>query len=147
MTFNERLNEAIAQRGNLCIGLDPIYSELTPEQRGGDVREALLAFNQRVAGAAAAYGCAFKLRLKVYSAEGAEGFAALIESCRWLKQNYPDHLVLLDAKYGDVGHVMARSAYEAFELCGADALTAFGHTGAEALAPLLAQPERGCFIV
>src|SRR5437763_14561238 len=60
---------------------------------------------------------------------------------------YPDHLVILDAKYGDVGHVMERSAAEAFDLCGADAVTAFAHPGREALAPLLARPDRGCFVV
>ena len=56
-------------------------------------------------------------------------------------------MLILDAKYGDVGHVVARCATEAFDLCRADAVTAFAHSGREALAPLLARPDRGCFVV
>src|SRR5438128_2253206 len=136
MTFNERLEALIANRDNLlCVGLDPIYARLPAAVREGadSVRGALVAFNRRLADATAAHAVAFKLQLKVYTADGAEGFAALIETCRYLKMTYPDHLVILDAKYGDVGHVMERSAAEAFDLCGADAVTAFAYPAREAL--------------
>ncbi len=150
MSFNERVDALIAGRNSfLCVGLDPVYADLPADVRaaGSSVRETLVAFNRRLADATAAAAVAFKLQLKVYTAEGPDGFAALIETCRYLKEAYPEHLVILDAKYGDVGHVMARSAHEAFELCGVDAVTAFAHPGREALAPLLARPDRGCFLV
>jgi orotidine-5'-phosphate decarboxylase len=148
MNFNARLDAAIASKGSLlCVGLDPIYSELPEDRRGDDVTAALVAFNRRIADATASQAVAFKLQLKVYTAEGPAGYAALIETCRYLKATYPDHLLILDAKYGDVGHVVARCAHEAFDLCGADAVTAFAHPGREALAPLLARPDRGCFVV
>ena len=111
------------------------------------MEQALVQANRWLADATAPYAAAFKLQMKVYTAEGPAGFAALIATCRYLKATYPDHLVILDAKYGDVGHVLARSAHEAFTLCGADAVTAFGHPGRQALAPLLADPECGCFVV
>jgi uridine monophosphate synthetase len=148
MSFNARLDAAIASKGSLlCVGLDPIYSELPADQRGDNITAALVAFNRRIADATAAQAVAFKLQLKVYTAEGPAGYEALIETCRYLKATYPDHLLILDAKYGDVGHVVARCAHEAFDLCGADAVTAFAHPGREALAPLLARPDRGCFVV
>src|SRR4051794_21191037 len=137
MSFNERLAALIANRDSLlCVGLDPVYKHLPEEIRTGaeTVTAALLAYNRRLADATAAHAVAFKLQLKVYTAEGPEGYAALIETCRYLKLTYPDHLLILDAKYGDVGHVMERSAVEAFDLCGADAVTAFAYPGREALA-------------
>lgn len=149
MSFNARLAARIAAQGSLlCVGLDPVYADLPAEFRRLDgVGTALVAFNRRVAEATAAHAVAFKLQMKVYTAEGPEGYAALIETCRALKATYPDHLLILDAKYGDVGHVLARCAEEAFDRCGADAVTAFAHPGREALAPLLARPDRGCFVV
>jgi orotidine 5'-phosphate decarboxylase subfamily 2 len=147
MSFNARLAATVAARGLLCVGLDPIYSELPERFQGDDVEGALVAANMALIEATAPYAAAFKLQMKVYTAEGPAGFGALIATCRYLKARYPDHLLILDAKYGDVSHVMARSAHEAFTLCNADAVTAFAHPGRLALAPLLADPERGCFVV
>jgi orotidine 5'-phosphate decarboxylase subfamily 2 len=148
MTFNERLDSVIAERRSLlCVGLDPVYADLPERFRGDDVGAALLAFNRWVIDAAAPHAVAFKPQMKFYTAEGPAGYAALIETCRYIKATYPDHLLVLDAKYGDVGHVVARVAHEAFDICGADAVTAFAHPGREALAPLLARPDRGCFVV
>ncbi|MGI8588062.1 MAG: orotidine-5'-phosphate decarboxylase [Chloroflexia bacterium] len=147
-SFNDRLDAAIkATDSLLCVGLDPIYAELPERFRDGELGGALLGFNRYLADATAEYAVAFKLQMKIYTAEGPEGYAAMIETCRYLKAAYPDHLLILDAKYGDVGHVVARVAEEAFDRCGADAVTAFAHPGREALAPLLARPDRGCFVV
>ncbi len=148
MSFNARLDAAVAAKGHfLCVGLDPIYGELPDPWRAAGVTDALLGFNRRIIDATAAHAVAFKLQMKVYTAEGPAGYSALIETCRYLKATYPDHLLILDAKYGDIGHVVARVAHEAFDLCGADAVTAFPHPGREALAPLFERPDRGCFVV
>lgn len=147
MSFNARLAATVAARGLLCVGLDPIYSELPEQFQGDDVEGALVAANMALIEATAPHAAAFKLQMKVYTAEGVGGFGALVATCRYLKRRYPDHLLILDAKYGDVSHVMARSAHEAFTLCNADAVTAFAYPGRLALAPLLADPERGCFVV
>lgn len=148
MGFNARLDAAIAAKGHfLCVGLDPIYSDLPEHFRSDSVESSLLSFNHAVIDATAPHAIAFKLQMKVYTADGPAGYRALIETCRYLKATYPHHLIILDAKYGDVGHVIARVAEEAFETCQADAVTAFAHPGREALAPLLARPDRGCFLV
>jgi orotidine 5'-phosphate decarboxylase subfamily 2 len=147
MSFNARLAATVAARGMLCVGLDPIYAELPARFQTGEVEQAFLAVNRWLADATAPAAAAFKLQMKVYTAEGPAGWAALIATCRYLKATYPDHLLILDAKYGDVSHVLARSAHEAFTLCRADAVTAFAHPGRLGLAPLLADPERGCFVV
>ena len=146
--FNARLDAAVAARGHfLCVGLDPIYGELPDPWRAMGVTDALRGFNRRIIDATAAHAVAFKLQMKVYTAEGPAGYSALIETCRYIKATYPDHLLILDAKYGDIGHVVARVAHEAFDVCGADATTAFAHPGREALAPLFERPDRGCFVV
>ena len=147
MSFSARLAATTAARGLLCVGLDPVYGELPASERGDDVEKALVGANLALIEATAPHAAAFKLQMKVYTAEGPPGFGALIATCRYVKERYPDHLLILDAKYGDVSHVMARSAHEAFTLGQADAVTAFAYPGRLALAPLLADPERGCFVV
>jgi uridine monophosphate synthetase len=147
MSFNARLAATVAARGLLCVGLDPIYDELPEPLQDDDVEGALVAANMALIETTAPHAAAFKLQMKVYTAEGVAGLGALVATCRYLKRRYPDHLLILDAKYGDVSHVLARSAHEAFTLCNADAVTAFAYPGRLALAPLLADPERGCFVV
>ncbi|MEO6457576.1 MAG: orotidine-5'-phosphate decarboxylase, partial [Chloroflexia bacterium] len=79
--------------------------------------------------------------------EGEAGITALRLTCEYIKSRYPHILVILDAKYSDVGHVLERCAHEAFDLFGVDAVTAMPAPGRMALAPLISRPGKGCFMV
>src|SRR5439155_8085566 len=135
------------QRSILCVGLDPIWEKLPPRYKEGDVAQGIFAYNRSIIDGAAEYAAAFKPQYKCYSAEGEAGIAALRMTCEYIKRTYPHIPIILDAKYADIGHVLERCAHEAFELLGVDAVTAMPAPGREALRPLMARPEKGCFMV
>ncbi|MEA2574983.1 MAG: uridine monophosphate synthetase [Chloroflexia bacterium] len=147
-TWAERVADASTQQNSLlCVGLDPVYEKLPAEHRTGSVAEDIFAYNRRIIDGAAPYAAAFKPQYKCYSAEGEAGIAALRQTCAYIKERYPHILVILDAKYADIGHVLERCAHEAFDLFGVDAVTAMPAPGRQALAPLFSRPGRGCFMV
>src|SRR5688572_11860400 len=126
MTWSERVAEAISTQGSiLCVGLDPVWEKLPAEYRAGGVTEGIVAYNRRIIDAAAPYAAAFKPQYKCYSAEGAAGIRALRMTCAYIKEAYPHILVILDAKYADVGKVVERFELEGFDLYVGYAMTAF----------------------
>jgi uridine monophosphate synthetase len=147
-SWAERVADAIStQKSILCVGLDPIYEKLPAECKSGDVAGDIFAYNRNIINRTAPYAAAFKPQFKCYSAEGESGITALRLTCEYIKSNYPHIPVILDAKYSDVGHVLERCAYEAFDLFGVDAVTAMPAPGPMALAPLISRPGKGCFMV
>lgn len=148
ITWADRVAQIIAQQNSvLCVGLDPVYEKLPAEYRTGNVADDIFAYNRRIIDGAAPYAAAFKPQYKCYSAEGEAGIAALRYTCDYIKQRYPHILLILDAKYADIGHVLERCAHEAFDLFGVDAVTAMPSPGKQALSALFSRPGRGCFMV
>ncbi|MCW5849005.1 MAG: orotidine-5'-phosphate decarboxylase [Anaerolineae bacterium] len=121
----------------LCLGLDP-------ELPAGADASGLVEANVRLIEATAGLVCAYKPNLGFYLAYGAAGVAALEETLRRLP---PDIPTILDAKWGDLGNSSAAYARAAFERWGVDAVTANPYQGRDALAPYLADPRRGAFIL
>lgn len=136
-----------AQNSLLCVGLDPVYDKLPAEYRTGNPASDIFDYNRRIIDGAAPYAAAFKPQYKCYSAEGEGGIKALRRTCAYIKENYPHIPVILDAKYADIGHVLERCAYEAYDMLGVDAVTAMPAPGKDALSPLFSRPGKGCFMV
>ena len=136
---------ATAQQTNnswLCVGLDPVMERLPEAVLASD--NPLLAFSRAIVEATADLVCAYKPNLGFWLAEGPEGLCALQD----LIAAIPDHLpVILDGKFGDVGHTAAAYARAAFETLGVDAVTANAYLGLDALRPFLAGEERGVFLL
>lgn len=147
-TFAARLAHSIARQDSLlCVGLDPAYEKLPAEYRTGSVAEDIFAYNHNIIDRAAPFAAAFKPQYKFYSAEGEAGIAALRMTCDYIKANYPNVLLILDAKYSDIGNTLERCAREAYDLFNADAVTAMPAPGKQALSPLFSRPGKGCFMV
>ena len=77
--------------------------------------------------------CAFKPQAACFGAVGAED--QLVEVIAYIHARYPDVLVILDAKRGDIGAVAELYAREAFERYGADLVTVNPYLGPESLSP------------
>src|SRR5690554_3375816 len=98
MTFIEKLNQAWTKSNSLLmVGIDPdpalIPGSLAQSEEG------LLEFCKRVIQATAPYCCGFKPQIAYFSAIGAEN--VLKKVCEFILTNYPDHVLVLDAKRGD----------------------------------------------
>ena len=81
--------------------------------------------------------CAFKPQFAHFAAQRAE--PALEAVCRYIRERYPDVILVLDAKRGDVGSTAEHYAREAFGRYAADAVTVNPYLGTDAAAPFLAE--------
>lgn len=140
--FAERLEAAHGSRRRLlCVGLDPAIERM-PE--GVECSpEGIFTFSRAIVEATADWACAFKPQFAYYAAAGALG--ALQEIIRFIRSHYPDKLVILDSKRGDIGATAERYAQESFEVYGADAVTVNPYMGGDTLEPFLRHPGRGAF--
>lgn len=146
--FGARLALAIAERGPLCVGIDP-HPELL---RSWDLplnAEGLDRFCDICVGAFAGLAVV-KPQVAFFEAYGSPGFAVLERVTAALRS--AGVLVLADAKRGDIGSTM--SAYAQAWVGGgplaADAVTASPYLGFGSLAPLLevaARHARGVFVL
>ncbi len=142
-TFAEKLQKAQDRnRSWLCVGLDPVMDRLPDAVKG--IESPLLVFGRAIVEATADLVCAYKPNLGFWLAEGPVGLRALQD----LISSIPNHLpVILDAKFGDVGHTAAAYASAAFETLGADAVTANPYLGLDSLRPFLERADRGAFLL
>ena len=142
-SFLSRLRQAQQRNDSwLCVGLDP-QPELLP-QAVRDEPSPLLAFCRTIVAATADLVCAYKPNLGFWLAQGVEGLVAL-ESL--MKDMPPDVPVILDGKFGDIGHTAAAYARFAFDRLGADAVTVNPYLGLDGVRPFLEREERGAFVL
>ncbi len=144
MTFTEKLSNAWATNNSLlCVGLDPDMEKLPEELRWQP--DGLFRFCKEIIDATADIACAFKPQIAYFSALRAED--QLEEICKYLREQYPDIPLILDAKRGDIGATAEQYAREAFERYGADAVTVNPYMGFDSIAPYLQWQDRGTIIL
>lgn len=135
LTFDQWLTQSARTRNSLlCVGLDP---------RADDV-DALRRACFRLIDSTAQFAAAFKPNSAFFEAHGAEGMAVLREVIAHVP---PDTPVILDAKRGDIADTAEAYARAAFDALGVHALTVNPYLGSDALAPFIARPERGAFVL
>ena len=78
--------------------------------------------------------CAFKPQIAYFAAQRAE--PQLERSARYIRERYPDVVLVLDAKRGDIGSTAEHYAREAFDRYGADAVTVNPYLGTDAATPV-----------
>ena len=134
-SFNEWLTTvAIARNSLLCVGLDPRAATVDEARR-----ECV-----RIIDATAEFAAAFKPNSAFFEVFGADGIAALRDVIAHVPDGIP---VILDAKRGDIGDTSEMYARAAFETLGAHAVTVSPYLGGDSVAPFLARPERGAFVL
>jgi orotidine-5'-phosphate decarboxylase len=102
-SFGERLAEAVAARGPLCVGIDP-HPPLLAAWGLGDDPDGLARFTDTVVDALAGTVAVLKPQLAFYERHGSRGLAVLEAAVA--RARAAGALVLLDAKRGDIGSTM-----------------------------------------
>ena len=121
----------------LCVGLDSDYQQLPESIKTDSVSDSLFNFNRAIVEATAESACAFKPNTAFYEGYGPAGWEALIKTNRFIREHYPEHLIILDAKRADIGNTNQGYVKAAFEVCLAHAITVHPYLGREALTPFL----------
>lgn len=145
--FIELLKEKWEQGRFLCVGLDTDYQQLPASFRGDDPAEGIFRFNRAIIEATAAYCCAYKPNSAFYEGYGSAGTEALRRTNLFIREHYPEHPIILDAKRADIGNTNLGYLRAAFEVFGADAITVHPYLGQEALKPFLDHPEHGVIVL
>jgi orotidine-5'-phosphate decarboxylase len=88
---------------------------------------------------------AYKPNAAFYEAAGIVGESTLQRTAEYLKEYYPDHFLILDAKRGDIGNTARMYARSAFDILGCDAVTVAPYMGSDSVLPFL--EHEGHFVV
>jgi orotidine-5'-phosphate decarboxylase len=135
MTFYAKLDSAVRKNNSLlCVGLDTI------------VRDQF-AFNKKIIEATHDLVSAYKINSTFYEARGARGMDALEATCALIHRKYPEIVLILDVKKGDVGNTNEAYVPYVFDELGCDAITLNPYVGGEALRSFLDRKDRGCIIL
>ena len=151
MTRQELIQQIREKHSFLCVGLDTDIDKM-PQSLMKRVKKEyeeeeltfgmLLEFNISIIDATAPYCVAYKPNLAFYEAYGMEGIAAFEGTVEYLQENYPHHLIIADAKRGDIGNTSKMYAKTFFEQYGVDALTIAPYMGEDSVTPFLGYKEK-----
>ncbi len=132
--FGQRLADAVAARGPLCVGLDP-HAPLLERWGLPDDVDGLRRFTDAVVEALAGEVAVLKPQSAFYERHGSRGLAVLEEAVAGARA--AGALVLLDAKRGDIGSTMDAYAdvLRPEHPMAVDALTVSPYLGPGALQP------------
>jgi orotidine-5'-phosphate decarboxylase len=149
-TFGERLHAAVAERGALCVGIDPHAALLARWGLSDDIA-GLERFARTVVDALADRVAVLKPQSAFFERFGSRGVAVLESTIRQSRE--AGAIVLLDVKRGDIGSTMAAYA-DAYlnpaSTLRADAITVSPYLGVGSLQPafdLAAAHGGGVFVL
>ena len=128
------------KRSFLCVGLDTDLEKIPEHLK--NTEDPLLDFNKKVVDATVPYTVAYKPNIAFYEALGSYGISTLKETISYIKTNYPEVFVILDAKRGDIGNTSDMYAKSAFDFFKADAITVAPYMGSDSIIPFLQYPEK-----
>lgn len=135
MTRQELISQIRQKESFLCVGLDPDIKKIPAHL----LREPspLYSFCKAIVDATAPYAVAYKPNLAFFEAEGTEGLEAFGRTVEYIRLNYPDILIIADAKRGDIGNTSALYARSFFNHFGVDAVTVAPYMGIDSVNPFL----------
>ena len=99
--------------------------------------DPIFAFNKAIIDATAPYCVSYKPNLAFYEAFGVKGMVSFEKTIKYLKENYPNHFIIADAKRGDIGNTSAMYARTFFEEYGLDSITVAPYMGEDSVTPFL----------
>jgi orotidine-5'-phosphate decarboxylase len=114
MVYNiDKLYEAVAERGHVCIGLDTAPDYIPERERRDSTAEAVLAYNKAVIDATVDIAACYKVQIAYYEEMGVPGLQSYAATLRYLRDR--DALVIADIKRGDIADTAGRYARAHFE--------------------------------
>jgi orotidine-5'-phosphate decarboxylase len=135
MNRNKIIQQIKSKKSFLCIGLDTDLQK-TPKNL------TIFEFNKEIIDATHDLCVAYKPNFAFYEAAGISGLLALKQTIGYIKSEYPDLLVIADAKRGDIGNTSTMYAKSVFEEFSADAITVAPYMGKDSVEPFLSYTDK-----
>lgn len=148
MSFKKKLENRWKKNKFVCVGLDSDYSKIPiTVRRDYSIEESIVEFNKAIIDKTFDLVCAYKMQSSYYEAEGSKGIRALRKTVKYIKRNYPDIPLILDAKRADIGSTNEGYVKAIFEWLGFDAVTVNPYLGGESLEPFLERKDKGIIVL
>lgn len=135
----------VEKQSVLCVGLDPDWERLPRALR--QTQDPQFQFCRAIIDATHEHAVAYKPNLAFFEARGAKGMQSLEKVAAYLKQNYPQHLAIADAKRGDIGNTARQYAQAFFGQMNFDAITIAPYMGEDSVTPFLEQPGKWAILL
>ena len=148
--FGDRLAKAMAERGPLCVGIDP-HPNLLEQWGLEDSAAGLAAFTEAVYEGCAPFAAALKPQVALFERHGSAGLTVL--EALFARAAADGVLIVADAKRGDIGSTMKAYAdawLGSSSPLGTDSVTLSPYLGFESLRPALDladENDRGTFVL
>lgn len=140
-----KLIETIRKRKSfLCIGLDTDLEKLPKPLLGYNSFDAITIFNKKIIDATKDFCVSYKLNTAFYENAGVAGWEAMEETVRYIGK---EHLIIADAKRGDIGNTCDQYAKAFFENLHFDAITLAPYMGSDSLLPFLKYPNKWSIVL
>ena len=145
MNCQELFENIRRKKSFLCVGLDTDIRKIPAHLQGRE--DAIFAFNKAIIDATADLCVAYKPNLAFYESLGLEGWKAFEDTVRYIRTNYPDMLIIADAKRGDIGNTSEMYARSFFEHPDIHAVTVAPYMGEDSVKPFLNYDNRWVIVL
>ena len=135
MNRQQLIHQIFTKKTFLCVGLDTDISKI-PEHLKNE-SDPIFAFNKAIIDATAPYCVAYKPNLAFYESYGLKGMMAFEKTIQYLKDHYPTHFIIADAKRGDIGNTSKMYARTFFEEYDFNSVTVAPYMGEDSVKPFL----------
>ncbi|MEG1446690.1 MAG: orotidine-5'-phosphate decarboxylase [Ruthenibacterium sp.] len=140
----DKLYDAVAQKGPVCVGLDTDFSYIPTENvnKGQSKGENIFRFNREIIEATKSVAGCYKVQIAYYEALGLDGLLAYKTTLAYLREN--GLIAIADIKRGDIAktaELYAKAHFEGdFE---ADFITLSPYMGLDSISPYAPYMKNG----
>ena len=135
MERKQLIEQIFTKKSFLCVGLDTDLNKIPKFLLNEE--DSIFSFNKAIIDATAPYCVAYKPNLAFYECYGLKGMEAFEKTRTYLKEKYPNHFIIADAKRGDIGNTSKMYAQTFFKEYNVDALTIAPYMGEDSVKPFL----------
>ena len=141
ISFNDKLKINISEKNsNLCVGLD-----IDKKYFNKDVSvDELMDYSFMVVDATKDLAAAYKPNLAFFEEWGSKGFYWLEQL---VKEIGNEHIIIADAKRGDIGNTGLHYANAFFNHLNCDAITISPYMGEESIQPFISDDSKGAYVL
>lgn len=132
MNRDQLIEQIQMKRSFLCIGLDSDPVKIPAHLQQED--DPVFAFNKAIIDATRDLCVSYKINTAFYEANGAVGWTTMQKTLAYIGKT---HLVIADAKRGDIGNTSELYARAFFDTLSFDALTVAPYMGSDSVKPFL----------
>ncbi len=158
-TFYDKLQGQWDELNFLCVGLDSDYGKIPEEpykiqyagtgpiEREYNAEETIFTFNRDIIDVTHDLVGMWKPNLAFYEKKGEAGRKALRRTIKYIRENHPNIVIILDAKRGDIANTNEGYVLSDFDEYDADAVTIHSYLGPEAMKPFLDRKDKGSIVL